>query len=395
MGKLVVEREELANSLNAVRSDEELAISEICYLSTCNRVEFMLVTEKVTDSDFLSKMLRLFFPKQSESDLLPFIQAAERYEGQNAVTHLFRVACSFDSMVLGEREISKQIRQAYDLCHNLGSTGETTRIVVRQTVLAAKDVFTQTRISEKTVSVASLAAKRMIEYTGKEAEGVLVIGAGDTNHTVCKYLKKAGYKSFHVFNRTIENAQALAAELDGEAYSLDELKNFKGNFSAVVTCVGTIKDLISPELWANIAPKNLVVMADLSVPANVSEPVRNLVNVNYVSVESLKEEIRENLLFREREMVEAEKILKRHEETLVENLRVRNIELALSDYPENVRNIKKHAVEEVFARKLEKVDDDTRKLIEEMMGYMEDKCAGLPIILAKRKVLNLFVKDPI
>src|SRR5690606_38144436 len=138
------------------------------------------------------------------------------YSGMEALTHLFRMSCSLESLVVGEKEILAQVRRAYERCREAGFTGDYLRLIMDRLVKTAKEVYTYTNISRNPISVVSLAYRKLKEVKLPENPRILVIGSGETNQNLAKYLKKHQYANFVVFNRTLENAQKLANELQAE-----------------------------------------------------------------------------------------------------------------------------------------------------------------------------------
>jgi glutamyl-tRNA reductase len=166
------------------------SISELLFLSTCNRVEFMLVTnEKVTNS-FVENLLLTLYPNFSDVQLREFSTNCEIYSGQKAVNHIFSVASSIDSMVVGEREIITQVRNAYELSRKNNLTGDFIRILIKHTIETAKRVYTETSIATKPVSVVSLANHKLKSHGLNLNSRILIIGAGTTNSNLCRFLKK-------------------------------------------------------------------------------------------------------------------------------------------------------------------------------------------------------------
>src|SRR5688572_26669369 len=122
-------------------------IDEICYLSTCNRVEFLFTTDQPFNGAFLSRFFKHFREDWTTKEIDFAIAHCEAYQGEAALEHIFHVASSMDSMVIGEREIITQVRKAYDECRAAGLTGDFLRLVVKSTITAAKQVYTETRIA--------------------------------------------------------------------------------------------------------------------------------------------------------------------------------------------------------------------------------------------------------
>jgi glutamyl-tRNA reductase len=153
---------------------------------------------------------------------------------------------------VGEREIIGQVRKAYDACQKQGLAGDLLRLVMNATVKTAKEIFTDTKIAERSVSVVFLAYQMLQNQHVPLDSRILIIGAGQTNGTMAKYLLKHGFQNFTVFNRTLANAQTLASELKGDAYALTELANYKKGFDVIISCTGAAETIVTKELYASL-----------------------------------------------------------------------------------------------------------------------------------------------
>ena len=134
-----------------------LDLDEIQYLATCNRVLYFFYTPQVVDSRFINRFFQIIHPGE------PDLKVIQNLEGEAAIRHLHKVAASIDSMVVGEREILRQLREAYERCHEWGLTADHLRLAIQSAVVAAKDVYAHTRIGEKPVSVVSLAIQKLLD----------------------------------------------------------------------------------------------------------------------------------------------------------------------------------------------------------------------------------------
>ena len=190
--------------------------SECFFITTCNRAELVYVAPAegpVAVEDVLSA----WKPELSGSELAAASRAAVLYQGDEAVRHLMSVASSLESLVVGEREILAQVRDQYQHCKLLGLTGDQLRLLMKQVVVTAKRVYTETAIASRPVSVVSLAYRALRDHGVQKNARFLVIGAGKTCADMCRYLSKHGFKDLHIFNRTFGRAEALVKEVGGEA----------------------------------------------------------------------------------------------------------------------------------------------------------------------------------
>ncbi len=390
LGKLVVENDLLEEKIRTLALRTELGIEEIFYLSTCNRVEFIMATSSNFTNSQIHVLLEHFYAHFSPTQLSNLGQFAKLYKGQDALRHLFQVSCSIDSMVVGEREITRQLRQAYERASELGYTGDFLRLVMKQTIKTAKEVYTETRIAEKPISVASLAVRKLIDFNFDESVPIVMIGAGETNTLVGKYLKKEGFKNFFIYNRTLEKAELLAETLGGKALPLEELDKYDDTVRVIFTCTASSTPILTQSIWSKLKKDNVFppVIIDLAVPNDVEKELQLESTLEYINIDSLKIEVDNNLQFREQELEKANEIIEKGLSEFEGILKIRNLELALSSFPSQVKDIKNKALKEVFHKELQTVDSETKLLIERMLTYMEKKCISVPIVLAKQTLIG-------
>ena len=201
IGALHIEQDSVQPRFQSLK--ERLHIDEIMFLSTCNRVEYFLVTNETVSPEFLHDFFSALYPEFEEEKVNFFASKAIVYAKMESVNHALRVAASIDSLVIGEREIITQVRQAYEQSRDMGLSGDTLRILFRHTIETAKRVYTETKISLKPVSVVSIAYQRLVGMDAPKDARVLAIGAGVTNTAMLRFLKKHGMSNFVIFNRTL------------------------------------------------------------------------------------------------------------------------------------------------------------------------------------------------
>ena len=246
IGKLHIGDDELESRLSHLK--KSLILDELLYVSTCNRVEFMMISDQDIDVACRRKFFSAFNQKWTELDISWAANQSRTFEGKKSLQHLFYVSSSIDSLVVGEREIITQVREAYEKCNELKLTGDRFRLLVRSAIETAKLVYTQTQIAQNPVSVVSLAYRKMREVEFQHPPKILIIGAGQTNQTMGQYLKKAPFESVTVFNRTPEKANALAELLQGTGKSLVELQNSSEPFDILISCTGASQPIINNRL---------------------------------------------------------------------------------------------------------------------------------------------------
>ncbi len=359
-----------------------LGWEEAFYLSTCNRVLFFFYQDRAAVPPSICEFQTALGVDPKASGVKPVY-----LEGEAAVLHLYDVAASIDSMVVGEREILRQLRLSYLACHEAGHCGDHIRLVMQSAVAAAKEVYHRTRIGQKPVSVVSLAAQRIAQQRLAPDSRVLMVGAGQTNWLISKFLQRQGFTNVTVANRTLANAQRLARVYGGKAIALDDLAGYEGGFDLLIVCTASTRPTVNVaefEQLLNGEGATEKVVVDLSIPHNVDPEVVEAYQPTYIQIDDLRKLAQSNLAFREREVSEARLLIEAQLASFRESVQQRRIERALSGVPGEIKEIRKRAIAEVFSRDLERLKPETRELIERMMHYMERKCIGVPMRAARR-----------
>ncbi len=389
IGQAIVPADDTQQILHELKA--RFGWAELLYLSTCNRVMYLFYSQTPVNEVIISETVRLVRPGLSDSEISFITSRMRLLHGAEAIRHLFEVAGSLDSLVVGEREIIRQLREAYDRSHEWGLTGDHLRLLLRFTIETAKEIYSQTGIGEKALSVVALAFMAM-QKTGlaKDAR-IVMIGAGQTNELFSKFLLKYDFQHVTVFNRTPEKAEVLARSFEhGRALPFDALEHYSEGFDALVVCTGATEAVVTPALYQNLlAGENTrKVVVDLSVPNNVDKRILPLFPLRFIEIEDLRNTARENLAHREREKVKAESIISQRIYAFRELWHERQIERSLSHIPDEVRAVKDRAIGEVFAKDFAKLDPAAQELVRNMMGYMEKKCVAIPIKAAKTIALQ-------
>ena len=367
------------------RLRRELGWEEVFYLATCNRVLFFFYQDERDATPVADFRAALGIAPEAEVVDPVFL------EGDEAVLHLYDVAASVDSMVVGEREILRQLRLSYLECHEGGHCGDHLRLVMQSAVAAAKQVYHETRIGQKPVSVVSLAAQRIRQQRLDAASArVLMIGAGQTCWLISKFLRKQGFTDVAVANRTPRRAERLAATFaDGRSVALADLPAYERGFDLLIVCTSATEPVVTPALFELLVRHELPgekVVVDLAVPHNVAPEAVEAFSPHYIQIDDLRQLASDNLAFRAGEVRDARKLIGEQLVAFRESVQQRRVELALSHLPQQIRAVRERAMNEVFHRELADLDDGTVELIERMMHYMEKKCIGVPMKAARAAV---------
>ncbi len=377
---------ELGSKLKNLKS--QLDLEELYYLATCNRVQILIFDNKEIDLPFCKEIFKNINPNLQSADFEQAEKFIDIHHGLDAIDHIFSVCSSIDSLVVGEREIIRQYRQAYEKCHSLGITGDNLRLVDKFTVQAAKDVYANTKIGEKPVSIVSLAIQKLLQADLNRDARIILVGAGETNKLVGKFLKKYEFSNITIFNRSLDNAKKLSDTLNARAYHLSELAEYKEGFDCIISCTGSPDIIISASSYPGLlnGEQDEKLIIDLAVPNNVDKVIATEYLAKLIDIEQLRILANENLAYRKDEVVEAREILKMHVQNFDKIYQQRQIEKALTQLPPQIKAVKERALEQVYKKEIEELEPEAQKLIAEMMDYMEKKCVGIPMKVARAAV---------
>jgi glutamyl-tRNA reductase len=275
-------------------------LSEVVLLSTCNRVEIYGVTPEVNGN-----VQRLFQELAgSDFDFFPYLYVKE---GNEAIRHLFSVASGLDSMVLGETEITGQVKHAYLSAQETKLTGKILNRVFQVALQVAKEIRTKTAIGRGATSVGSVAvelAERIFDRDLSE-KVVMIIGAGKMGEACVRHLTKRGARTVLVSNRSFERAQNLAAEFGGRAINFDECRQALAMADIVVSSTGSPHIVLHREEVASILSarhNRPLFLVDIAVPRDIDPAVQQLNNVFLYDIDDLEAIVRENAKCREQEL---------------------------------------------------------------------------------------------
>ena len=394
IGKFHLEDAEEGQRLTHLK--ESCDLEELMYLSTCNRVEFLFISEETLSQEFLVKFLSAFNPKWSDKQVNEVIKFVDIYEDIKAVDHIFSVASSLDSLVIGEREIITQVRNSFDKAEKYGLTGNMLRILIQKTIETAKAVYTHTEIARKPVSIVSLAYRKLKSLNVDLKSRFLIIGSGQTNTVMCKFLKKHGFENFSVFNRTLTNAEVLSGEIGGQAFTLDKLKTYDKGFDVIITCTASSEPIINKEIYDTLlngdnATKTII---DMAIPSDIASEIIEEHNVKYISITELKELASDNLKQRKKEVSKCHELIEAKKQEFKEVYQIRKIELAMQGVPKKIKEIRESATSEVFVNELEDLDQDSREILEKVLNYMEKKYISVPMKMAREILIDNKGKKP-
>lgn len=350
---------------------------ELAYWSTCNRVAYFFYGNEPLPRDLARALMRLVRPDLCAADTDRIAARMRLLHGADAIRHLLEVGSSIDSLVVGEREIVRQLREAFERSRQWKLSGDHLRLLFNFTLETAKEIYTTTGIGQKALSIVALAFAEL-RKTGLQPDSrILLVGAGQTNERFARFLAKYGYRNVVVFNRTPAKAAALAGRLNGRSLPLDALKHYSEGFDALVVCTGATEPIITPAVYRQLLAGDATpkVVVDLSVPNNVARDVAAGFPLRYIPVEGLREAARENLAWRERERARADAMLHEKIRAFRKRWHERQIERSLAPVVVAAHTARERAAV-VFAKELNELDPATQELVHRMLDYVGHKCVG-------------------
>jgi glutamyl-tRNA reductase len=367
---------------------EQFHLEELMYTATCNRVMYFMRTDREMSDAFILEFFKHINPLLSDelSDQIP--EVVRHYEGLDAIRHFLEVAASIDSLVIGERQILGQLRTAYEECKDWELIGDSLRLAMDYAVNTAKEIYSKTRIGDKPVSIVSLAIQKLLRSNLPKDSRILMIGAGQTNELVAKFLQKHEFSNVTVFNRTLSKAEAVAEIMNGTAKPLQDLEKQDTGFDCIVVCTGSSEPILTASLYQKLLQKETdkKVVIDLAIPHNTHPEVVNSFDVDYIEIEGLRTLAKSNMAFRENEVKKAKILLTHKLEEFPAHYQQRQLEIAMSRVPTQIKAVRHKAMDEVFRKEIDTLDDQTKQLVEKMLVYMEKKCIGIPMKAAREAI---------
>jgi glutamyl-tRNA reductase len=309
-------REKLANATKplevALRDLKRgTIIEEACIISTCNRVEFYVAGN--AEPAALARDLRAFIQGSTGISPAELEACLYHHEGPAGLRHLFRVACSLDSMVLGEPQILGQVKEAYQAAVEAKATGPTLTRVFQKAFAIAKRVRTETGISQNAVSMSFAAVELGREiFTSLDGKNVLVVGAGKMSTLAAKHLRSNGVAEIRVANRSLERASELAQEIGGHASSLDDLELLLQRADIVISSTAAPGFVVTKALMSKVVRHRryrAILFVDLAVPRDIEPSIGDLENCFVYDVDDLESVVEFNREARAKEARAAEGII--------------------------------------------------------------------------------------
>jgi glutamyl-tRNA reductase len=356
--------------------------AESVLISTCNRVEVYTAAEQDGDCpthhqviDFLAEFHRL--------EPMEIFDALFERTGEDVVRHLFTVASSLDSMVVGEAQILSQVKQAYEMAISAQNAGTITNTVFQSAIRVAKRVANETAINQKRVSIPSIAVADFASqiFERFDDKQVLVIGAGEMGEETLRYLIDAGARKIAVINRHLSRAQRLAAEVGGVAHPWEELHNLLVDADLAIGTTGATEPIVTAAKYAEIEHRRHqrpLFMLDLAVPRDFDPAIGDFVGVYLYSIDDLQKACEANRRAREKEWPKAERIIEAETARFMADWHHRATAPTIRRLKAQAECVKRDELERLLKR-LTELDDRSRIEIERSFDRLVNKLLHPPL----------------
>jgi len=369
--KLAFSEDRLVAALRALR--QERGVAEVVILSTCNRTEVYWAGS--ASGEELSQWL-----ERHHEEGLDLTASVYVHQEKHAVEHAFNVASGLDSMVLGEAQILGQLKNAYRIAQETGSTGPHLNKLFQAAFSTAKRVRSETQIGANAVSLASATvslARRM--YSDFSTHTALMIGAGEMIALAARHFAAAGVKRVVIANRTLVNAQPLAAELSGYAVDLSHLDKELAEADIVVSCTASPAPLITKAAAAAAVRTRRhrpIFMVDLAVPRDIDPAVADLEDVYLFSIDDLQQLIDENRQQRELAAGDAKVVISEEVARFLQDARAKEAGPAIRALRQQADAIRQQTLEQ--AQRIVSAGKSTEEAMEFLANTLTNRLLHAP-----------------
>ena len=396
--KLAFQEDQVHEAMTAL--NKEKSILENVIVSTCNRTELYVVADQAHTGRYYTKR---FLANWFEVDLEEINRYVSIKEDDEAVRHLFRVTAGLDSMVLGETQILGQVRKSFEIAQQHDSSGLIFNQLFKMAITNAKRAHKETEIGEHAVSI-SYAAVELSKsiFDRLENKHVVILGAGKMGELAVKNLHGSGVKNITVANRTLKNAEELAAKFSGHAKSMDEIDSLLVDADILIASTGASHYIVTKAMMEKAISKRNgkpIFLVDISVPRNIDPEINTLENVFLYDIDDLKDIVDQNLEERKKAAEQVEVFIDKEMKEFDEWLTTLGVVPILSALRKKALSIQAETMASI-ERKMPDLTDRERKVLNKHTKSIINQLLKEPILQAKEMagekhsedMLKLFIR---
>src|SRR6201993_4931996 len=355
-------------------------VQEGLIISTCNRVEVLAGLKNGTAD------LRGFLRDYFHLDPSEFNQHLYEFREHEAVQHLFRVACSLDSMVVGEPQILGQLKEAYAVARAVGAVQSNLDALLTRSFAIAKRIRTETAIASSAVSVASVAVELAKKIFGDlKGKNVYLVGAGKMSELAARHLLANGAGSIFVANRTYDRALSLASKFNGQAILFDQLYETCDRADIVITSTGAPHAIFRREhgeLFLSRRKNRPMFFIDIAVPRDVAPEMNDLDGIFVYDIDDLQQAVSSHVADRRREAERAEAIVQSEVERFQARVQTLDVVPTIVSLHDHLETIRQAEIDRVRAR-LGPLSPEQEMAVETLTRGIVNKIMHTPISTLK------------
>jgi len=378
---LAFSEDEISAALKALQ--ESPTISEAMLISTCNRVEVLMAT---SDTSNAADTVKIFFSEFKNLPVSEFEKSLYIHEGDDAVRHVFRVASSLDSMVVGEPQILGQIKAAYQIAISKKTSGVLLNKLLHRTFFVAKRVRSETGIGDNAVSISYAAIELGRKIFGTfEGKKVLLIGAGEMAELAVEHLIRNRAGDILVANRTFKNGVELAKRFNGQAIRFEEITGFLEHVDIIISSTGSPDYVVTRDQVKGIIRRRRnrpLFFVDIAVPRDIDPEINRLTNSYVYDIDDLKGVIDENIEDRNREAIKGERIVDEAVISFRHWFESLDVIPTIVELRNKIEDIAKGEIKKTL-QTLKHLSDDDYEAISRMTNAMINKILHDPTLLLK------------
>lgn len=352
-------------------------LHELLILSTCNRTEvYYAANENLSEG--IIKLLAVHKGLSNASDLIPLFEHFEDHE--DAVLHLFRVAIGLESQVVGDLQITNQVKHAYQWSADQNMAGPFLHRLLHTIFFTNKKVVQETGLRDGAASVSYATVELAEELLENHVNPtVLILGVGEMGADVCRNMVNSSLKNVFVTNRTMAKAEALASECGFQTVSFDNLDEAIQKADLIISSVALPEPLITKSSLEKTNVFTYKYFIDISVPRSVAPDVEQIPGVILYGIDTLQNRSEEAIEKRRRSIPHVESIIN----MAVDELKEWSKEMVVSPTIQKLKNTLEQIRKEEVARHLKSLTEEESKRVEEITRNMMQKIIKLPVLHLK------------
>ena len=359
--------------------DNYNGISEVVILSTCNRTEIYAVVDDANEN--MQDVKEFFFTLAGSDD------AKDEYfyyrVDKDCIRHLFAVASSLDSLIIGEGQILSQVKKAYSMAREAQATSTILNTLFHRAITTGKRVRRETRIAYNAVSVSYAAVQLALKIFGSlEHSNTLIYGAGQMAELTARNLMGKGAKKIYVANRHFDKAQELASQFGGEAVGFRDALRKANDVDIVVTSTGAPHYVVKPwetQLFMSKRKGRPLVIIDIAVPRDVDPDVAEIKGVELYNIDDLEAVVEDNIKEREYEAYQAQKIIDEEVNSILERFQYLSCQPVMARLSTKAERIRRREVKRAMTKLGDLTESQVRE-IEHMSHMIVRKLLREPMI---------------